>query len=81
MIFVDTQFGMTIPEGSDVVHAVCQLSQRQQLRGCAVTPGNVVVEVLQELRPGLLPCVLEDSIEMSQCLLEDTTRGLAAILF
>ena len=55
LIFVDAQFGMTIPEGSDVVHAVCQLSQRQQLHGCAVTPGNVVVEVLQVLRPGLLP--------------------------
>lgn len=55
MIFADTQFRMTIPEGSDVVHAVCQLSQRQQLYGCVVTPENVVVEVLQVLRPGLLP--------------------------
>ena len=55
MIFVDTQFGMTIPDGNDVAHAVCQLSQRQQLHGRAVTLGNVVVEVLQVLRPGLLP--------------------------
>jgi len=46
---------MTVPSNEAIVHAVCTLCSRQQVHGHDVTPGNVVVEVKQLLRPGLRP--------------------------
>lgn len=53
--FADTRFGMTVPNSDAVMHAVCTICSRQQVHGRDITPGNVVVQVMQILRPGLRP--------------------------
>lgn len=45
---------MSVPDGNGAIHALCKLAPRQQLHGRPVTPGNVMVQVLQVLRTGLL---------------------------
>lgn len=45
---------MTVRENGEV-HAVCTLCSRQQVHCRNITPGNVVVNVLQILKPGVRP--------------------------
>ena len=51
-------FGITVPNNDRVVHTVCTLYSWQQVHGHDITQENVVVDIIQILRPGLCPLCL-----------------------